>query len=60
MITTAFIRFATIFWMSLLPQIAVALDEPHALRLLGHSRIDTPQVALTSLIGAGCASGAHC
>lgn len=35
-----------IFWMSLLPQIAVALDEPHALRLLGHSRIDTPQVAL--------------
>ncbi|XMB52095.1 transporter substrate-binding domain-containing protein [Pseudomonas fluorescens] len=46
MITTAFIRFVTILWMSLLPLIAVALEEPHALRLLGHSHIETPQVAL--------------
>ena len=46
MITTAFTRFATILWMSLLPLIAVALDEPHALRLLGHSRIETPEVTL--------------
>ena len=46
MITTAFTRFATILWMSLLPLIAVALDEPHALRLLGHSHIETPEVTL--------------
>ncbi|WP_043050241.1 MULTISPECIES: transporter substrate-binding domain-containing protein [Pseudomonas] len=32
--------------MSLLPLIAVALDEPHALRLLGHSHIETPEVTL--------------
>ncbi|KRP45704.1 two-component system, NarL family, sensor histidine kinase EvgS [Pseudomonas libanensis] len=46
MITTAFTRFATILWVSLLPLIAVALDEPHALRLLGHSHIETPEVTL--------------
>jgi two-component system sensor histidine kinase EvgS len=46
MTTTAFTRFVAILGMSLLPMIAVALDEPRALRLLGHSHIETPNVAL--------------
>lgn len=46
MTTTALKRFVAILWMSLLPMIAVALDEPRALRLLGHSHIETPNVVL--------------
>ena len=46
MITTALKRFTAILGMSLLPLLAVALDEPRALRLLGHSHIDTPEVTL--------------
>lgn len=46
MIAIAFKRFATLLWLSLLPMVAMALDEPNVLRLLGHSRIDPPIVTL--------------
>lgn len=46
MVAIAFKRFATFLWLSLLPMVAMALDEPNVLRLLGHSRIDPPIVTL--------------
>ena len=46
MAAIAFKRFATILGLSLLPLVAMAFDEPNVLRLLGHSRIDTPIVTL--------------
>ncbi|WP_432707751.1 transporter substrate-binding domain-containing protein [Pseudomonas fluorescens] len=47
MITTALTRFVAILWMSLLPLIAVAFEEPQALQLLGHSHLEIPKVEMT-------------
>ncbi|WLH81232.1 transporter substrate-binding domain-containing protein [Pseudomonas sp. FP2335] len=35
-----------LLWVSLLPLAAQALDEPYSLQLLGHSRLENPNVAL--------------
>lgn len=43
---TALKRCAAILWISLLPMIAAALDEPQVLRLLGHSHLTLPEVTL--------------
>ncbi len=39
-------RLTAILLMGLLPCVAMALDEPHDLRLLGHSTLETPAVPL--------------
>ncbi|KAA6177276.1 transporter substrate-binding domain-containing protein [Pseudomonas veronii] len=46
MIASAFTRLAAILLAGLLPLFAVALDEAHPLRLLGHSHLETPGVDL--------------
>jgi two-component system, NarL family, sensor histidine kinase EvgS len=40
------ITFAAIVLMGLLPSAVMALDEPHTLRLLGHSTLDHVAVRL--------------
>ena len=39
-------RLTAILLMGLLPCVAMALDEPHSLRLLGHSTLENPTVSL--------------
>lgn len=46
MIASAFARLAAILLAALLPLFAVALDEAHPLRLLGHSHLENPGVEL--------------
>ena len=46
MTATAFKRFAAILLMGLLPMIAAAVDESHALRLLGHSQLENASLML--------------
>ncbi|SFP40771.1 transporter substrate-binding domain-containing protein [Pseudomonas sp. NFPP28] len=46
MTTSRLVTFTAILLMGLLPCAAMALDEPHALRLLGHSTLEHPTVAL--------------
>lgn len=55
-------RLIMLVLMSLLPLLAAALDEPHTLRLLGHSSLDEngPPVVLGTLTGTGCVSAARC
>jgi len=46
MTATAFKRLAAILLMGLLPMLAVAVDQPHALHLLGHSQLENPSLTL--------------
>ncbi|MDF3243054.1 transporter substrate-binding domain-containing protein, partial [Pseudomonas veronii] len=46
MTATVFKRLAAILLMGLLPMIAVAVDQPHALFLLGHSQLENPSLTL--------------
>ena len=46
MTATAFRRLAAILLLGLLPMLAVAVDQPHALRLLGHSQLENPRLTL--------------
>jgi two-component system sensor histidine kinase EvgS len=46
MITSRLLKRAAILLMGLLPWAAMALEEPHVLRLLGHSTLANPSVVL--------------
>lgn len=46
MSTPRLVKLTAILLIGLLPSVAMALDEPHALRLLGHSTLEKPDVPL--------------
>ena len=46
MTTSRLLRFTAILLVGLLPYTAMALDEPHTLRLLGHSSLENPGLEL--------------
>ena len=46
MTTTRLLRFTAILLIGLLPSAAMALDEPHSLRLLGHATLENPGLEL--------------
>ena len=46
MVTPRLVKFAAILLMGLLPCAVMALDEPHPLRLLGHSTLENPTMEL--------------
>ena len=46
--TPRLVKLTAILLIGLLPSVAMALDEPHTLRLLGHSVFDKPDVQLAA------------
>lgn len=46
MTTSRLLRFTAILLIGLLPSAAMALDEPHSLRLLGHATLENPGLEL--------------
>ena len=45
--TPRLVKLTAILLIGLLPSVAMALDEPHTLRLLGHSTLEKPDVQLS-------------